>query len=326
MRLEVFLLSASLALLISPLRPARADIVGGVEVRPKDPIRSSTAALYSPSRSGQGGGLCTASLIGSDMAVTAAHCIQPGGPRPVLIFGRNLKSPDAAKRPVTGVAVNPGWRTRQGRGMDQGDIALVRFPGGLPDGYESTSLPDTEAILKKGKTAILAGYGISNAQTHSGAGVLRKTSVKIADPRTGKPEMVLDQSRGHGACHGDSGGPAYVRSGGRTVLVGVTNRSHPSSAPDDCAHQVVYTKVAAYRPWIQKSEERLRSSREGTSFFSQAGAKAAKRSSHTRKMKHGRSAAQRAHRRMRTARVGSHAKGPRAARGAGHGQAVSVPE
>jgi secreted trypsin-like serine protease len=89
--------------------------------------------------------------------------------------------------------------------------------------------------------------------------------VGVADPRSGKSEMILDQSRGHGACHGDSGGPAFVRQGKKMVLAGVTNRSYPSQAPDDCAHRVVYTKVSAYRSWIQKGEAKLHSGQVGTS-------------------------------------------------------------
>ena len=236
---------------------ARADIVGGDEVTEKDPIRSSTAALYSPSRDGRGGALCTASLIGKDVAVTAAHCISPGGPATVLLFGRDVHSPGTVKRPVTGTVVNARWRTHAGKGMDEGDIALVKFPGGLPAGYSTVKPATSDVGIRKGSTATLAGYGISNARTHAGAGVLRKTQVPVSNPRTGKTEMILDQSHGHGACHGDSGGPAFIREGGHMALAGVTNRSYPSRAPDDCGHQVVYTKVSAYRNWIKKGEQRL---------------------------------------------------------------------
>ena len=69
--------------------------------------------------------------------------------------------------------------------------------------------------------------------------------------------MILDQSHGHGACHGDSGGPAYIQKNGKMILAGVTNRSYPSSASDDCAHQVVYTKVHAYESWIKKNKQKL---------------------------------------------------------------------
>ena len=46
--------------------------------------------------------------------------------------------------------------------------------------------------------------------------------------------MILDQEDGSGACHGDSGGPAFFEKDGKTYLLGVTNRSYPDGAPDDC--------------------------------------------------------------------------------------------
>ena len=242
---------------------AHADIVGGEEVKVRDPIRKSTAALYEPSPDGRGGALCTASIISNDTALTAAHCIDPHSPKPTLIFGNDIRSPDSQKRTVTGSLVNPIWKTHQGVGMDQGDIAVIKFPGGLPSGYQPIETEQSDEALKRGKTAILAGYGVNDGVNKSGAGTLRKASVKIDDPRAGKTEMILDQSHGRGACHGDSGGPAFVRSGRRSVLAGVTNRSYPDSAPDDCGHKVVYTKVSAYQPWIKKAQSKLRSSSAG---------------------------------------------------------------
>src|SRR5262249_46868113 len=165
---------------------------------------------------------------------------------------------DTVQRPVSSVRVNPQWRKSKGQGMDEGDIAVVNFQGGLPSGYQSVPMAKSDRALKKGKKTVLAGYGIDNPYARTGSGKLRKTRVSVADPRPGKHEMILDQSHGKGACHGDSGGPAFVGSGRRAVLAGVTNRSYPNGAPDDCHHQVVYTKVSSYRPWIEKSERDMR--------------------------------------------------------------------
>jgi hypothetical protein len=250
-------------------RSVRADIVGGEEVQASDPIRDSTVALYDPSPDGKGGALCTASLIGKDVAVTAAHCIDPRGPAPVLLFGRDVAAPDTIKRQVTGAKIHPDYSRKAGHGMDEGDIALVRFPGGLPPGYHAIRPASSESALGKGEDAVLAGYGISNARRKTGAGRLRKAKVRISNPRPGKKEMVLDQSHGQGACHGDSGGPAFVREGGKVVLAGVTNRSYPPGSPDDCAHQVVYTKLPAYRSWIAKSKKELRAGARPPSEFKQ---------------------------------------------------------
>lgn len=233
----------------------RPMIIGGQPMTARDPIQRSTAALYSPSASGPGGSLCTASLIGKNTAVTAAHCLPKGSYAPVMIFGNDVRSPSAVQRPVTGEIVNPAYGTR-GTSMDQGDIAVVKFGGKLPAGYKPAVLQSNDSV-KRGETAVLAGYGVSDAATHAGAGILRKTSVAVASPRAGKSEMILDQTHGRGACHGDSGGPAYVMQNGKMVLAGVTNRSYPNSASDNCAHKVVYTKVADYKPWIQQSEAAL---------------------------------------------------------------------
>jgi secreted trypsin-like serine protease len=251
-------------LLTSPLAHAskRSNfILGGQEVNSSDPVQASTVGVYSPSPGGQGGALCTGTLISKDIALTAAHCIQPGGQKPVLIFGRDLHSASAQYRDGTAVAVDPKWRTHQGRGMDQGDVALVKFGGGMPAGYHQVPTVHSASEIKTGGVVELAGYGVNNARTHAGAGKLRKTNVQIVDGRPGKTEMIMDQTHGSGACHGDSGGPAFVRNGAGIALAGLTNRGYPDSAPDDCAHQVVYTKVPYYKKWIAASEKKLEASR-----------------------------------------------------------------
>ncbi len=240
---------------------ASSYIIGGQDVGPKDPIQNSTVGLYAPSKTGHGGSLCTASLIKKDIAVTAAHCVSSKGPKPMLIFGRDLHSPGAEHRQVDAVAINPKWESQAGHGMDQGDIALVKFKGGIPDGYKKISALNKDTEIKAGQNAELAGFGISNAQSKSGAGILRKVQVPIIQSRPGKSEMILDQSRGRGACHGDSGGPAFIHKNGKLVLAGITNRAYPNRASDDCKHKVVYTKVPAYKSWIQKSERALESRR-----------------------------------------------------------------
>lgn len=232
-------------------------ILGGQEVKSADPVQASTVGVYSPSPGGQGGALCTGTLIRSDIALTAAHCIPTDGVKPVLIFGRDLHSAKAQHRAATAVAVDPKWRTHQGIGMDQGDVALVKFGGGMPAGYHQVPTVSSEAAIRTGGVVELAGYGVNNARTHAGAGKLRKTQVRIVDSRPGKSEMIMDQSKGHGACHGDSGGPAFVKSSSGIALAGLTNRGYPDRAPDDCAHQVVYTKVPAYKRWIQANEKKL---------------------------------------------------------------------
>ncbi len=236
---------------------AKSYIIGGQEVVATDPIQASTIGIFDPSPDGRSGALCTGTLIRKDMVVTAAHCLSNSGRNPTLIFGPDLHSPMATRREAEAVAINPKWKTNAGKGMDQGDIAIVKFAGGLPRGYKAVPTLSADKDIKAGAEVTLAGYGISNAQTKTGSGKLRRTEVSILKNRIGKSEMILDQAHGRGACHGDSGGPAFLRQGRKLVLAGVTNRGYPAHAPDDCAHQVVYTKLPAYRSWIKKSEKEL---------------------------------------------------------------------
>lgn len=232
-------------------------MIGGQDVKASDPIQASTVGIFDSAPDGKSGALCTGTLIRKDMAVTAAHCLEGGSGKPTLIFGPDLHAASAPRRQAEAVAINPKYKVHAGKGMDQGDIAIVKFGGKLPKGYKTVPILNSERDIKTGSRVTLAGYGISNSQTKAGAGKLRRADVSVFNNRPGKSEMILDQSHGRGACHGDSGGPAYLKRGRKIVLAGVTNRGYPARAPDDCAHKVVYTKLPAYKSWIEKSEKSL---------------------------------------------------------------------
>jgi secreted trypsin-like serine protease len=235
---------------------ARNFILGGQDVDATDPVQAATVGIFEPSSGGRGS-LCSGTLIRKDMVLTAAHCVDPRGNKPFVFFGPDMHDPTAIHRQSEGVVVNPKWQAKAGKGMDQGDIALVKFSGGLPKGYAKVPQVRSDKDIQASPDVVLAGYGISDAYRKTGAGRLRKTEVHVAKLRDGKSEMILDQSHGHGACHGDSGGPAFIQKNGKLQLAGLTNRSYPTRVKDDCAHQVIYTKVPEYRSWIESNERKF---------------------------------------------------------------------
>ena len=81
--------------------------------------------------------------------------------------------------------------------------------------------------------------------------------MKILNAQYGKTEVEMNQTQGKGACHGDSGGPAFVVSGGQYYLFGVTSRG-PSNQPDNCASAGIYTNILAHLDFIQSASEQLR--------------------------------------------------------------------
>jgi len=228
-------------------------IIGGVEVSSSDPVAASTVALY------DGSALCTGSIIAKDLVVTAAHCIPTDAKTLKVYFRTDLYAAGKSAKVVDAV-VNPGYQGENSSGPDENDIALVRFSGNLPSGYAPATLLPERDTLRNGETVTLAGYGINEAQTSNGAGVLRRVDVTISNASFGKTEVLFDQTAGKGACHGDSGGPAFATIQSKLYLFGVTNRGYPDDAPDDCAHQAVYTNIISQMTFLNSAANKMGSS------------------------------------------------------------------
>jgi secreted trypsin-like serine protease len=230
------------------LTPASAssNIIGGQIVPAHDFIAQSVVALVSASAASES--LCTASLVASDLAITAAHCVrdQARAPRAqmILVFGNNIRATGNVIRTVDRAEVPSQWNPLS-HGDDTSDVALLHFPGGLPNGYVVSDLLPFDYELVAGQTVILAGYGINDSSANSGEGVLRKTAVTVINPRYSASEVELDQSHGGGACHGDSGGPAYVVLNGHPYLFGITSRGGGA-----CNEDVIYSQISSYADWF----------------------------------------------------------------------------
>ncbi len=241
-------------------------IIGGSTVGAGDPVVSSTVGLML--QSPRGTGICTASLIAADLAITAAHCAD--GTRPsalTLVFARDMRKlsqvPAILKVKVVKYEINPTWAAHQNDSTNTGDLAILKLQTTtLPTGYAPAKILGLTNDLQTAETTTLAGYGITIANPglfqDDGAGLLRKTQVTIQEARFSTTEALLDQTQGHGACHGDSGGPAFVTRNGQPTLWGVTSRGFPENAPDDCAHQAIYTRINAYQSWVTAAAARLR--------------------------------------------------------------------
>jgi hypothetical protein len=234
-------------------------IIGGQEVGANDAVAHITVAIIKKV-SGDKIALCTGSLLNSEFVVTAAHCVGGSPSDMVLVFGANVA--DAQHRQVRRVVDYAIPKARasvpEDATQDIVDIALIRFEGGLPAGFKGAGLLPNSSYLSVGQGTLLAGYGQSDGEKGTGSGVLRQTVVKIG--LLSKTEVVMDQRDGHGACHGDSGGPAYLQSkDGSLLLYGVTSRG-----PNGCNSVGIYTNVIAYVPWMQSAVSFWRSPEAST--------------------------------------------------------------
>ncbi len=250
------LVSLALVLSLHSLQAfAHAPIIHGTAVASKSWIAQTVVALIGQSSQGQS--LCTASVVASDLAVTAAHCVTEEGTRlpiPVtLIFAVDIeKAASADFRAVDAVDFPASWNPNGTK--NTGDVALVHFNGGLPAGYSPSDLLPFDQLLKKDARVEIAGYGITDAHQNTGDGKLRHTTIRLLNPDYSQTEVQLDQSQGGGACHGDSGGPAYLVIQGNPYLFGITSRG-----AGDCDVDVIYTRIEPYRDWFEKAAKALRS-------------------------------------------------------------------
>lgn len=227
----------SLLLSLAYLLPAHADlsdslvptIVNGDPVRGGDPVARHTVAL------GLGQGQCSGTLIADDVMITAAHCLSA---KPSI---EDLDVNMAGdRRSVISVYIHPGY---SGSGSNN-DVALVRFSGGLAEGFIPAPIYPDSSRLRPGRPVIVAGFGATDPE--GGGGGLRKVIRKVLGFHA-RNEIRLGGGEGS-ACGGDSGGPGFVEEGGRLFLVGVVSRS---GGEGRCVGSEIHGRVDMHRAWIQ---------------------------------------------------------------------------
>lgn len=226
------------------------SIIGGTEVAETDKILQSIVAVYDKTATQ----LCTGSLLENNIVITAAHCI--GNGEMYVFFGTSL-GPKTERRLIDAVAISQYWETRNSEDFNTGDIAMVHFQGTVPAGFKPAKLLKDKKLLRKDLNTVVAGYGISNGVSGEGAGTLRQTSLKIADPKYSVSEITVDQTQGTGVCHGDSGGPAYVEIKGEYVLWGITSRG-VKDPKNDCSQYAAFTSTLFYNGWIQQMQVKFK--------------------------------------------------------------------
>jgi len=260
-------LSVALLTACAPQSPSSLEnqdnsaIVGGRMVVPGSQLSKQVFMIYV--KTFDRGSLCTATMITPTVGLTAAHCVDSltaayalytidaekilrgtGGARETL-----LKNP--LVRQITAVRVHPRWNGSI-NGENNGDIAVFKIGGRLPDGFQVTRL--FEGSIKKGSRIIASGYGITSSLIGGGSGLLRETIATVDDPDLTESEFSIDQKNFQGSCSGDSGGPSFVTSPfGRLEQVGIV-----SYGDRDCEIRGVYTYPLAHKSWISNAIVSLR--------------------------------------------------------------------
>jgi len=193
--------------------------------------------------------ICTGTLIGPNVVITAGHCDAGGCVDRIFIgndvsqSGRSIKVKKSIRHP----GFNSNTLTNDLTLLILNERVTDIAPRPLAQGAEVDGSPSLQ----------LAGFGL----TESG-GLGRKFTVEVAiatatcgvDVSGGfgchqDKEMVAG-GNGHDSCNGDSGGPAYVQTDSGLKLAGTTSRA-TANATVNCGDGGIYVRVDRYLDWIR---------------------------------------------------------------------------
>lgn len=223
--------------------------------------------------------ICTGTLIEKKIILTAAHCIDsPFLVGAYAVFTTDMEKADqtTVREIITG-AVHADYMkdvkdTDAGMQTTHNDIALVGFNKEAPADFKLAKLALNAAKELEKTSLTLTGFGVTNAIVSrkvvgddgkeqilhlpsEGSGTLRKVdNIVVTEVSVDQKEIMLDQKNLAGACHGDSGGPAFSKlADGSTVQVGVTSRG--TEELGNCDQGAIYTAVSGYADWIKEKSK-----------------------------------------------------------------------
>jgi len=267
------------------------EIIGGTQSAEGSQMAVSTVAIYNT----VGKYMCTGSLLPENFVLTAAHCVEGNLSDMVLIFNTdmdyvlNAREPDvqqAMLRRVSAAKVHKDYiyDSEKAPEFNASDIALLRFKGTVPEGYAPAKMLKNPALIKRGATVKVAGFGVRKVESWE-VDVRKftrpqlekavedgeifcdddfKTCMGVEMDDTGllyeaetnikallETEFMLNETK-VATCSGDSGGPAYLKVGNDYFLAGITSRGSLL-----CNKEGVYTDILYFKDWIMTTAKEM---------------------------------------------------------------------
>ena len=232
---------------------ARA-IVGGAAPAPTEVARSLVMILGSSATA------CTATAIGRDLLLTAAHCVQPGADYKLL--GSEPGQPPVLKT-IIRIERHPQFDIRRlFNHLATADIALIKLAEPLPARISPALIAGGSEIVAIGDSLMVAGYGVTVRGDGRTGGIARAATL-VATGHPGSLQVRLFDpvskgvNAGLGACAGDSGAPAFRTSGAEPAIFGVVSWSTGPNLTAGCGGLTGITPLARYRGWIADTARKL---------------------------------------------------------------------
>jgi hypothetical protein len=209
---------------------------------------------------GSSGTACTATAIGRDLLLTAAHCVQPGSDYK-LVASAPGQSP--VLKAVARIERHPQFELQRLLShLATADVALVKLPEPLAARIPPARLGGEAELAAVGDALVVAGYGVSVRGDGRTGGTVRAASLVV----TGQPgplqirlfdPLTKGLAAGLGACAGDSGAPAFRAFGDDIKIIGVVSWSTGPNLTAGCGGLTGITPLARYRAWILDAARKL---------------------------------------------------------------------
>ena len=229
-------------------------MVGGAPPAPAEFAHSVVMIL------GSSGTACTATAIGRDLLLTAAHCVQPGADYKLL--GSEPGQPPVLKT-IIRIERHPQFDiTRLLNHLATADVALIRLAEPLPARISPALIAGGSETVAVGDSLVVAGYGVTVPGDGRTGGTARAASLVVTGQPGSLQVRLFDPvskglSAGLGACAGDSGAPAFRTSGVGPAILGVVSWSTGPNLTAGCGGLTGVTPLARYRGWIVDTARRL---------------------------------------------------------------------
>jgi len=226
--------------------PCRA-MVGGAPAAAGGVGRSVVMIL------GSYGTACTATAIGHDLLLTAAHCVQPGADYK-LIASKPGDTP--VLKDTARIERDPQFDLKRlFAHLATADVALIKLAEPLATQIPPVQIGGDNISVAVGDTLIVAGYGVVVRGAERLDGVVRAAHLAVTGQPGGLQIRLFDpvtkgQSAGLGACTGDSGAPAFREENGLLTIVGVVSWSTGPNLTGGCGGLTGITPLVRYRQWI----------------------------------------------------------------------------
>jgi secreted trypsin-like serine protease len=209
---------------------------------------------------GSAGTACTATAIGRDILLTAAHCVQLGADYKLL--GSEPGQPPVLKS-IIRIERHPQFEIKRLLNhLATADIALIKLAEPLPARISSAIIAGASETVTVGDSLVVAGYGVTVRGDGRTGGTARAATLVVTGLPGSLQIRLFDPvskglSAGQGACAGDSGAPAFRTSGAAPAILGVVSWSTGPKLTAGCGGLTGITPLARYRSWIVDTARKL---------------------------------------------------------------------